>query len=28
MDGGGAMGVIGSGRLGDAVRRIGEAAWD
>ena len=28
MDGGAAMATIGAGRLGDAVRRIGEAAWD
>jgi DNA repair protein RadA/Sms len=28
MDGGGAMKATGAGRLVDAVRRIGEAAWD
>jgi DNA repair protein RadA/Sms len=25
---GGAMAVIGAGRLADAVRRIGDAGWD
>ncbi|MDB5427517.1 MAG: radA, partial [Phenylobacterium sp.] len=28
LDGGGAMQVIGAGRLADAVRRIGDGGWD